>query len=151
QLKPSNQEIATSEMGTVRSACDSEPRMNSRHRGVPVRPKSGHSANARVYGYTAYGTVLKSRRSAHAGRRRTACSRHGIVPVYAARRGGAYDGHHGTAGIAGCSRRRGGGMATRGAGAATGKDHRVLGGAHAFGLEILCSCVCAKAERTRLD
>src|SRR5215471_14981323 len=71
--------------------------------------------------------------------------------LYAPRTGGAYDSHHRTAGIAGRTRRRGGVVAARGGRAATGKDHRVLGGAHAFGLEILCSCVCAKAERTRLD
>src|SRR5262249_6163390 len=37
---------------------------------------------------------------------------------YAPRTGGAYDSHHRTTGIAGCTRRRGGGVAARGAGAA---------------------------------
>src|SRR5262245_639029 len=40
--------------------------------------------------------------------------------LYAPRTGGAYDSHHRTAGIAGCTRRRGGNMAARGAGAAAG-------------------------------
>ena len=35
--------------------------------------------------------------------------------IYAPRTGGAYDSHHRTAGIAGCTRRRGGGVAARGA------------------------------------
>src|SRR5262245_50050390 len=35
--------------------------------------------------------------------------------LYAPRTGGAYDSHHRTAGIAGCTRRRGGGVAARGA------------------------------------
>src|SRR5262249_7868267 len=38
--------------------------------------------------------------------------------LYAPRTGGAYDSHHRTAGIAGCTRRRGGRMAARGARAA---------------------------------
>src|SRR5262245_8248738 len=38
--------------------------------------------------------------------------------LYAPRTGGAYDSHHRTAAIAGCSRRRGGGVAARGARAA---------------------------------
>src|SRR6516165_6716207 len=40
--------------------------------------------------------------------------------LYAPRTGGAYDSHHRTAGIAGCTRRRGGGVAARGARAAGG-------------------------------
>src|SRR5262249_31073822 len=35
--------------------------------------------------------------------------------LYAPRAGGAYDSHHRTAGVAGCPRRRGGGVAARGA------------------------------------
>ena len=35
--------------------------------------------------------------------------------LYAPRAGGAYDSHHRTAGIAGCTRRRGGSVAARGA------------------------------------
>src|SRR5215475_7769369 len=45
---------------------------------------------------------------------------------YAPRTGGAYDSHHRTAGIAGRTRRRGGSVAARGAGAA------VVTGAHRF-------------------
>src|SRR5262249_12779328 len=41
--------------------------------------------------------------------------------LYAPRTGGAYDSHHRTAGIAGCTRRRGGGVAARGASAAGGQ------------------------------
>src|SRR5262249_56536279 len=41
--------------------------------------------------------------------------------LYAPRAGGAYDSHHRTAGIAGCTRRRGGGVAARGA-CATAND-----------------------------
>src|SRR5262249_46465541 len=41
--------------------------------------------------------------------------------VYAPRTGGAYDSHHRTAGIAGCTRRRGGGLAAPGARAASGE------------------------------
>src|SRR5215471_14606852 len=48
---------------------------------------------------------------------RTARSWRGIVPLYAPRTGGAYDSHHRTAGIADCTRRRGG-VAARGARAA---------------------------------
>src|SRR5262245_43870920 len=45
----------------------------------------------------------------------------GVVSFdYAPRTGGAYDSHHRTAGIAGRARRRGGGMAARGARATTG-------------------------------
>src|SRR5215468_9424639 len=40
--------------------------------------------------------------------------------LYAPRTGGAYDSHHRTAGIAGRTRRRGCGVAARGAGAAAG-------------------------------
>src|SRR6516164_2410963 len=40
--------------------------------------------------------------------------------LYAPRAGGAYDSHHRTAGIAGRTRRRGGRVAARGAGAAAG-------------------------------
>src|SRR5262245_62712791 len=40
--------------------------------------------------------------------------------LYAPRTGGAYDSHHRTAGIAGCTRRSGGRMAARGARAAAG-------------------------------
>src|SRR5262249_58702599 len=40
--------------------------------------------------------------------------------AYAPRTGGAYDSHHRTAGIAGRTRRRGGGVAARGARAAVG-------------------------------
>src|SRR5262249_31794052 len=40
--------------------------------------------------------------------------------LYAPRTGGAYDSHHRTAGVAGCTRRRGGGVAARGARAAAG-------------------------------
>src|SRR5215468_5509050 len=40
--------------------------------------------------------------------------------LYAPRTGGAYDSHHRTAGVAGRTRRRGGGVAARGAGAADG-------------------------------
>src|SRR5262249_1049117 len=50
---------------------------------------------------------------------KTARSWRGIVP-YAPRTGGAYDGHHRTAGIAGRARRRNGGVAARGARAAVG-------------------------------
>src|SRR5262245_1503569 len=42
---------------------------------------------------------------------KTARSWCGIVPFYAPRTGGAYDSYHRTAGIAGCTRRRGGGLA----------------------------------------
>src|SRR5262249_37022941 len=51
--------------------------------------------------------------------------------LYAPRTGGAYDGHHRTAGIAGRTRRRGGGVAARGEGAAGRADaaHRPLTGA----------------------
>src|SRR5262245_60841323 len=45
----------------------------------------------------------------------------GIFPPYAPRTGGAYDSHHRTAGIAGCTR-RGGGVAARGTRAAGGED-----------------------------
>src|SRR5215467_1428013 len=40
--------------------------------------------------------------------------------IYAPRTGGAYDSHHRTTRVAGCTRRRGGCMAARGAGAAGG-------------------------------
>ena len=42
--------------------------------------------------------------------------------LYAPRAGGAYDGHHRTAEIAGCTRRRGGCVAARGARATTRAD-----------------------------
>jgi len=42
--------------------------------------------------------------------------------LYAPRAGGAYDSHHQTAGIAGRTRRRGGRVAARGAGAAAGQN-----------------------------
>src|SRR5215470_10040939 len=57
-------------------------------------------------------------------------SAHGVVPChYAPSHGSAYDSHHRTAGIAGCTRRRGGRVAARGARAAGGKtaDHWVPG------------------------
>src|SRR5262249_17201309 len=43
------------------------------------------------------------------------------LSLYAPRTGGAYDSHHRTAGIAGCTRRRGSGVAVWGARAAAGK------------------------------
>src|SRR5262245_37803869 len=48
---------------------------------------------------------------------------------YAPRTGGAYDSHHRTAGISGCTRRRSGGLAARGARATKSKGgrHRVAG------------------------
>src|SRR5262245_23920476 len=49
---------------------------------------------------------------------KTARSWRGILPFTHLRTGGAYDSHHRTAGIAGCTRRRGGRVAARGAGAA---------------------------------
>src|SRR5262249_56855369 len=47
--------------------------------------------------------------------------------IYAPRTGGAYDSHHRTEGIAGCTRRRGCRVAARGARAAAGEgaDHRL--------------------------
>src|SRR6516165_9326024 len=59
--------------------------------------------------------------------------------LYAPRTGGAYDSHHRTAGIAGCTRRRGGRVAARGGRAAAPKvaDHRVFGHDLAIGLEHL--------------
>src|SRR5215469_3810847 len=47
-----------------------------------------------------------------------------MVVFYAPRAGGAYDSHYRTAGIAGRTRRRGGCVAARGAGAAAGQDPR---------------------------
>src|SRR5215469_18699092 len=53
--------------------------------------------------------------SEEAGRQHT----RGVVPFrYSPRTGGAYDGHHRTAGVAGCTRRHSGGVAARGARAA---------------------------------
>src|SRR5262245_12364816 len=46
--------------------------------------------------------------------------------LYAPRTGGAYDSHHRTAGIAGRTRRRGGGVAARGARAVGGSSDRLL-------------------------
>src|SRR5262245_47350905 len=46
----------------------------------------------------------------------------GILPLTHLATGGAYDSHHRTAGIAGRTRRRGRGLAGRGAGAAVGAD-----------------------------
>src|SRR5262245_10365729 len=46
---------------------------------------------------------------------KTARLRRAIVSLYAPRTGGAYDSHHRTAGIAGRTRRRGGGLAAPGA------------------------------------
>src|SRR6516225_2202434 len=47
--------------------------------------------------------------------------------LHAPRTGGAYDSHHRTAGTAGCPRRRGGGVAARGAGAAAGETAPTIG------------------------
>jgi hypothetical protein len=56
--------------------------------------------------------------------------------LYAPRTGGAHDSHHWTAGIAGRTRRRGGGMAARGARAAgDAADHRIFGREHASSSE----------------
>src|SRR6516165_1084698 len=63
-------------------------------------------------------TVLLGACLARAGYRavRTARSWRGIVPFTHLAREGAYDSHHRTAGIAGRTRRRGGGVAARGVG-----------------------------------
>src|SRR6516225_11800555 len=71
--------------------------------------------------------------------------------LHAPRAGGAYDSHHRTAGIAGCTRRCGGGVAARGAGAAVGNagdripQRRIAGGVCA-----LRSRVSPRIEGSRL-
>src|SRR5262252_7068920 len=73
--------------------------------------------------------------------------------LYAPRTGGAYDSHHRTAGIAGRTRRRYGGVAARGARAASGKaaDYRLHGRDHAFGREPTGRRFCPADARSRLD
>src|SRR6516165_12280529 len=68
--------------------------------------------------------LLKSRRSASAGCRavRDSTLVAWYPSFYAPRTGGAYDGHHRTAGIAGRTRRYGGSMADRGARTAARAD-----------------------------
>src|SRR5262245_21274406 len=55
--------------------------------------------------------LLKSKRSARVGAVRDSTLVAWYPSLYAPRTGGAYDSHHRTAGIAGRTRRRGGGMA----------------------------------------
>src|SRR5262245_11385393 len=63
--------------------------------------------------------LLKSRRSATGCRAVRDSTLAAWYPYfYAPRAGGAYDGHHRTAGVAGCTRRHGGGVAVFGARAA---------------------------------
>jgi len=59
--------------------------------------------------------------------------------LHAPRTGGAYDSHHRTAGVAGCTRRCSGRFAARGARAAGRRNaaHRILGLGHALSLEPL--------------
>src|SRR5262245_2373620 len=82
----------------------------------PVRPKSGHSANARVYECTPYGAAVNQDAPPALGP--TWLGDSTLVAwyrsLYAPHAGGAYDSHHRTAGIAGRTRRRGR-MAARGA------------------------------------
>jgi len=89
---------------------------HSRHPGVSGSPQERtFTARPKI-------NLLKSRRSACARCRAVRDST--LVAwyrsLYAPRTGGAYDSHHRTAGIAGCTRRRNGGLAARGAGAASG-------------------------------
>src|SRR5262249_60989965 len=74
-------------------------------------------------------------------------------PLHAPRTGGAYDGHHRTAGIAGRTRRRGSRVADCGAGAAARKaaDHWLSGLDHGFDREPMGRRLRAAATRTRLD
>src|SRR6516162_9578443 len=67
--------------------------------------------------------------------------------------GRAYDSHHRTAGIAGCTRRRGGRVATCGAGAAASKvaDHWHFWGGHSFSLESVDRQLCTTTARTWVD
>src|SRR6516225_9342565 len=67
--------------------------------------------------------------------------------LYAPRTGGAYDSHHGTAGIARCTRRRGGRVAARGARAAAGQAayHRVSWHDDSLGLGTMDRRFCATA------
>src|SRR5262249_52034572 len=85
-------------------------------------------------------------------RRRGSTPVGGYPPPFAPRTGGAYDSHHRTAGIAGRTRRHGGGVAARGARAAAGQaaDHRVLGLGHTFDRQSMGRRLCAADARTWL-
>src|SRR5262245_61677548 len=86
----------------------------------PVRPKSGHPADARVYEGTAYGAaeiksleIETSPPAPGAALFRDSTLAACYPSLYAPHAGGAYDSHHRTAGVAGRARRRGSGVATR--------------------------------------
>src|SRR5262245_40031786 len=93
----------------------------------PVRPKSGHSAKARVYEYVPYGAAenksleIKTLRPRLVPRVRDSTLVAWYRSIYAPRTGGAHDSHHRTAGVAGRARRPGGGVAGR-CGRAAGRD-----------------------------
>src|SRR5262245_22299002 len=95
--------------------------------------------------------LLKSRRSALAGCRAVRDST--LVAwyrsIYAPHAGGAYDSHHRTAGIAGCTRRRGGVMAALGACAAVGKapNYRLPGDGGGIRLGPMDCRFCATSAR----
>src|SRR5262249_41551144 len=75
--------------------------------------------------------------------------------LYAPRTGGAYDSHHRTKGVTGCTRRRGGGVAARGAGAARRTDaahwRAAAGRPGRRGISILARSVPPGARASGLD